>query len=256
MSDRKSWDEEMISTGHPDGNHAADEDRRRGRAPLPFFPDFALIEALTALVLLIGLLLVASLTRPSLEEVADPTSAGYTPRPEWYFLWFFQTLKYFKGETEVVGTVVLPGIAIALLVALPFLDRRERTRALLPGTRAVRLWPRIVAAGAILGIGFLTLTALRTPTPMSTGPELSSVEAAGQAIFDKMGCASCHAIAGAGGTTGPDLTTFGVQQDARERVLLHFTDVARGDGSIMPGYQLSPEELSSLSAYLLGLKGR
>lgn len=246
----------MILTGDPDGDHATDDEIMRGRAPLPFFPDFALIEALTALVLLIGLILVASLTRPSLEEVADPTSAGYTPRPEWYFLWYFQTLKYFKGGSEVLATVVLPGIIIALLVALPFLDRRERARPLLPGTRPVRLWPRVVAAGALLGVGYLTLAALQTPVPMTTGPRLSSVEAAGQAIFAKMGCGSCHAIAGAGGTTGPDLTTFGSRADARERVLLHFTDVAQGGGSIMPGYQLSPEEMASLSAYLLSLKGR
>lgn len=249
-------DDATMFAEHPNGDRAADDDRMRGRAPLPFFPDFALIEALAALTLLIALLVVASLTRPSLEEVADPTSAGYTPRPEWYFLWFFQALKYFKGPYEVAGTVVLPGIAIVLLVLLPFLDRRERARPLLPGTRPVRLWPRILAAGAIFGFGYLTLAALQTPTPMTTGPELSSVEAAGQAIFDKMGCVSCHAIGGAGGTTGPDLTSFGSQPDARERVLLHFTDVRMSQGSIMPGYQLSPEELSSLSAYLLGLKGR
>ena len=43
-----------------------------GRKPMPFFPDFALIEAITALCFLVALLIVAALTEPSLEETADP----------------------------------------------------------------------------------------------------------------------------------------------------------------------------------------
>jgi quinol-cytochrome oxidoreductase complex cytochrome b subunit len=226
-----------------------------GRKPMPFFPDFALIESLAALVLLVALILVASLTRPSLEEIADPTSSGYVPRPEWYFLWLFQTLKYFKGKSEVIGTFVLPTVAIGLLIALPFIDRRERPRPLLPHTRPVRLWPRLVAAGALITIGSLTLLAAQSAIPMGSAVEpLTGAEAAGRVLFDKMGCASCHTIAGVGGTRGPDLTAFGSRPDARERVLLHFSGVATSGSSLMPGYELSPDELEALSTYLLSLK--
>jgi quinol-cytochrome oxidoreductase complex cytochrome b subunit len=226
-----------------------------GRKPMPFFPDFALIESLAALALLVALILVASLTRPSLEEIADPTSSGYVPRPEWYFLWLFQMLKYFKGKSEIIGTFILPTVVIGLLIALPFIDRRERPRPLLPRTRPVRLWPRLVAAGALITIGSLTLLAAQSAIPMgSQVSPLTGAAAVGKALFDKMGCASCHTIAGVGGTRGPDLTTFGSRPDARERVLLHFSGVARGDQSIMPGYELAPEELEALSTYLLSLK--
>ena len=223
---------------------------------VPFFPDFALREAIVALLYLAVLLVIASLTDPPLEEVADPTAAGYIPRPEWYFLWLFQTLKYFKGPYEVAGTFVLPTVAIGILVAAPFLDLREpRPRPLLPRTRPVRLWPRIVGAGALATIALLTLAAVTSPTPVvQTGPQLSEVEAAGKALFDKMGCPSCHAIGGEGGTRGPDLTNFGAKPDARDRVLLHFR-VGGVPGSFMPGYELSDAELSSLAAYLLSLKG-
>jgi mono/diheme cytochrome c family protein len=226
-----------------------------GRKPMPFFPDFALIESLAALALLVVLILVASLTRPSLEDVADPTSSGYVPRPEWYFLWLFQMLKYFKGEAEVIGTFVLPTVAICLLIALPFIDRREHPRPLLPRTRPVRLWPRLIAAGAMITIASLTLLAAQSSIPMGSAVEpLTGDQAAGRALFEKMGCSSCHAIAGIGGARGPDLTSFGTRPDARERVLLHFSGFAREGSSIMPGYELSPDELEQLSTYLLSLK--
>ncbi len=237
------------------GEEQADEERRED---LPFFPDFALREALTAFALLTLLVVLASITKPPLEPVADPNASGYVPRPDWYFLWFFQSLRYFKGELEVVGTFVLPILGIALLISAPFLDRRRpRARPLLPRTRPVRLWPRLVGAGAMLVVGYLTFVAVFSATPMlQQEPELSPVRAAGKSLFDKMGCASCHSISGEGETRGPDLTSFGTQPDAKERVLLHFAGIGGGSETIMPGYQLSPEELRSLAAYLLGLKGK
>ncbi len=223
---------------------------------MPFFPDFALREALVALAFLSILFVLASITEPPLEPVADPTSAGYIPRPEWYFLWLFQTLKYFKGPYEIVGTFVLPTLGIGLLIAIPFLDRRRpHPRRLLPRTRPVRVLPRLVGLGALAAVAYLTFVAVTSPTPVvQTGPQLTEAQAAGKALFDKMGCVSCHAIAGAGGTRGPDLTSFGTNPDAEDRVLLHFR-IGGAPGSWMPGYQLSDEELSSLAAYLLSLKG-
>jgi len=88
------------------------------------------------------------------------------------------------------------------------------------------------------------------------GPVLTPVQAAGKVLYGKMGCSSCHEVAGSGGTRGPSLTDFGSRGDAEERVLIHFAGIARKPGSIMPGYQLSPDELRALSSYLLSLKGR
>jgi ubiquinol-cytochrome c reductase cytochrome b subunit len=234
----------------------ASEHDEHPEGEMPFFPDFALREALVALVFLCVLILVASITKPGLEPGADPAAAGYVPKPEWYFLWLFQSLKYFKGEMEIVGTFILPTLAIALLVAVPFIDRRQRRlRKLAPKGRPVRVWPRFVGAVLMLGIGALTFVAYTSPTAVTgQGTTLTAVEAAGQAIFGKMGCASCHALGGAGGDRGPDLTGFGSRPDAENRVLLHFTGIG-AEGSVMPGYQLSDAELSSLAAYLLSLKG-
>lgn len=55
----------------------------------------------------------------NLDAPADRDTAGYPARPEWYFLFLFQLLKYFEGDLVIVGTVLIPNGALALLTALP-----------------------------------------------------------------------------------------------------------------------------------------
>lgn len=247
----KTTSDDRLELEEPEAAHGHEDE-----PSMPFFPDFALREALTALAFLCGLLIVASVTSPPLEEMADPNASGYVPRPEWYFLWMFEGLKYFKGESEVIGTFVIPTIAIGLLVGLPFLDRRmTKTRRLMPGTRPVRVWPRVAGAVVMAGILGLTALALSSEVPMTgEGKVLTQAQAAGKALYEKMGCNSCHVIGDAGGDRGPVLSDFGNRPDAENRVLLHFTGIGQPEQSIMPGYQLSDEELRSLALYLLSLK--
>ena len=58
---------------------------------------------------------------------ADPfASAPEGIKPEWYFLFLFQLLrlKIFAGEFgQFLGAIALPGAFMALLAALPFIDR-------------------------------------------------------------------------------------------------------------------------------------
>src|SRR5262245_8951769 len=56
----------------------------------------------------------------NLDAPADP-SQPYPARPEWYFLFLFQLLKYFEGPDSLIGTVVIPNGVAALLVLLPLL---------------------------------------------------------------------------------------------------------------------------------------
>ena len=127
----------------------------------PYFPGLALKEALAALALLAALILLAALTEPTLEVAADPNATGYVPRPEWYFLWLFQLLKYFGGDLEVVGVVLVPAGLVVLLLAVPFIDRRRpRTRVLVPGGRPVRVAPRLLAAAFLVVVLCLTLLAV------------------------------------------------------------------------------------------------
>ena len=52
---------------------------------------------------------------------ADPSEPYSAARPEWYFLFLFQFLKYFPGHTEVIGAIIIPTVVLLVLFAMPFI---------------------------------------------------------------------------------------------------------------------------------------
>lgn len=54
---------------------------------------------------------------------AEPSESYAAARPEWYFLFLFQLLKYFPGEREIYGSLVIPGAVVALICFMPFIGR-------------------------------------------------------------------------------------------------------------------------------------
>ncbi len=54
---------------------------------------------------------------------ADASEQYSAARPEWYFLFLFQLLKYFPGETEIIGAMVIPGAIVGVLFLMPFVGR-------------------------------------------------------------------------------------------------------------------------------------
>jgi ubiquinol-cytochrome c reductase cytochrome b subunit len=57
----------------------------------------------------------------NLDAPADRDTPDYPARPEWYFLFLFQLLKYFDGDKVLIGTFVIPNAAMLLLFLLPLL---------------------------------------------------------------------------------------------------------------------------------------
>ena len=57
----------------------------------------------------------------NLDAPADRDTPGYPARPEWYFLFLFQLLKYFEGPQILVGTFYIPNGVMVLLFLLPLL---------------------------------------------------------------------------------------------------------------------------------------
>ncbi len=102
----------------------------RGRAPLPFFPNFLLRDLLLWLIVLNLLAILAVFFPWELGRKADAfASAPAGIRPEWYFLYMFQTLKFFPAKIwfldgEVLG-VLLFGAAGVLWLLVPFWDRKS-----------------------------------------------------------------------------------------------------------------------------------
>ncbi len=100
---------------------------------IPFWPNFVYREMVVWLLLAGILFTVAIFFPPSLEKTADlmaPAPEGI--KPEWYFLFLFQTLKIFpakmlflSGETVAI---LLIAIGAALFFFLPFIDNKPTQR--------------------------------------------------------------------------------------------------------------------------------
>jgi cytochrome b6 len=105
------------------------EDEARRRRPLRFFPSF-LLRDLFGWTVALGVLAALAATFPwELGEKADPFAPAYKDiRPEWYFIFMFQTLKLVPGG-EVLGVeyeaipILLFGLGGLAMVLVPFLDR-------------------------------------------------------------------------------------------------------------------------------------
>ncbi len=99
--------------------------------PIPFFPNFLLRDILGWTVALGILAALAALFPWELGEKADPfASAPAGIRPEWYFVFMFETLKLIPAKIgpidgEVLGIMAFGLLGLAL-VLVPFLDRRAK----------------------------------------------------------------------------------------------------------------------------------
>jgi ubiquinol-cytochrome c reductase cytochrome b subunit len=89
-----------------------------------FWPDQVLKDGVASLVVMATVLgLVLWTGGAHLGAPADPTEPYSAARPEWYFLFLFQWLKYFPAGWEVVGAQVIPGLVFGLIAAMPILGR-------------------------------------------------------------------------------------------------------------------------------------
>lgn len=55
-------------------------------------------------------------------------SSPFQPKPEWYFLWLFEIMRYFPGDTVFIGTVVIPVVIFIGLLLIPFIDKGKHGR--------------------------------------------------------------------------------------------------------------------------------
>ncbi len=86
-----------------------------------FWPDQVLMDAVACLaVLCVAIFFTIYFRGAELTAPADP-SDQFPARPDWYFLFLFQFLKYFEGGQEVLGAVVIPGAVMGFMFLMPFL---------------------------------------------------------------------------------------------------------------------------------------
>jgi ubiquinol-cytochrome c reductase cytochrome b subunit len=236
--------------------------RKHGVTPLPgdnaprkkFFPEQVFKDTVAIFIAFAILFTMAVAVRVPLERLADPTDTSYIPRPDWYFLFLFQMLKFFEGPLEVVGSIVLPTIAMIALILVPFIDRgamkrvRERTLAIGVFVLALLGWSGLTAAA-------IATTPTRAAIDVSLGgaeswQELSPEELAGIGFYRKENCDGCH---GPDAKIGPDLTRSNTRRSAAWLIEHFRRPQSVVPGSSMPPVQLSDAQLNSLAAFLLKL---
>jgi cytochrome b6 len=120
----------------------------RRRQPMKFFPHYALRDLFAWIVALAVLATVAALFPWELGDKADPFAPAYSDiKPEWYFMFMFETLKWVPGG-EVAGIpfetfpILFFGLAGLIVLLLPLIDRgregeRQRRGVTLVGVLAV-----------------------------------------------------------------------------------------------------------------------
>ncbi|MDR1685323.1 MAG: c-type cytochrome [Desulfovibrio sp.] len=215
--------------------------------PGSFYPNHLFVESLAALAVFAATVLAAYVWQVPLEEMADPGDTTYVPRPEWYFLFYFQLLKYFEGPLVVVGTFFLPLLTLTLLILLPFLDTSPTTD--------IRKRPCAAALSLAGVVAVVALTALSVVEDEShvdkivLPPITEEQITAGREIFNKF-CMLCHAIDGKGGFMAPDLTQIGSRANRAyiERVIINPQIVSQT--TIMSVIPLSDAERHEVSAFL------
>jgi ubiquinol-cytochrome c reductase cytochrome b subunit len=91
------------------------------RPDAAFWPDQVLKDTVACLAVLAAVLVLTIRHHGAeLGPPADPTNNFPAARPEWYFLFLFQFLKYFPGGTEAVGALWIPGAIMMVIFLMPF----------------------------------------------------------------------------------------------------------------------------------------
>ncbi len=160
-----------------------------------FWPDSIAKDAVVSLGIFLTLLSLAILVGVPNEPPANPSDASYIPRPEWYFLWVFQLLKYFPGQLEGVAIAGLGLLIVVGLFGLPFFDRGPKRH---PLNRPVAT---AVMSLIVVGLIFLTIQAVVT-TPKQAeaeaiGGDLAARIEAGSRLYAEH-CVECHGESGEG----------------------------------------------------------
>lgn len=221
----------------------------------PFWPDAAWRDMVFAVLMTVGLIVLALVFGPpELGKPPDPSIIAADPRPDWYLLWYFAVLALLPHGTERVFMVFAPLIAGFLLILLPFVFPR--------GERSLRRRPWAVALVLLvcLMIGTLWIAGARAnwspnfqAQPLSarvvgatTGPV-----ADGARLFYEKGCLNCHLIGSDGGRRGPSLTLIGNKLSRAQMILR----IANG-GVNMPAFagNLTARQMDEIVAFLQSRK--
>jgi ubiquinol-cytochrome c reductase cytochrome b subunit len=246
-----------------------------------FYPRQVLMDTIVALVMILILGSLAHFMPTELGPEANPADTQYIPRPEWYYLPIFQWLKYWRGSYATIGIIVIPTITAALLVLVPFIDRRLERR---PWRRPIAVGIFLLILAGFVGMGFMSVRDdqrdpsiakqvakqreeteqfMREPfEPEGAASSLSApvvaivdpLAAAGKKVYERESCDACHGENGVGTNAGPKLGGATAQKSAEELSnLLRHPTAKMIEGEMKPA-DMPDEDLKALVAYIKSLK--
>lgn len=225
---------------------------------VPFFPDAFYrdgVACAVAVLVVIGLAVALGPKGPS--AFPDPTIIQAEPRPDWYFLPLFAIAALSPAFMENFLMLGMPVIGVLVLLAIPFIAGT--------GERSASRRPVAVLAVAVL---FMSLTIFGwyghlspwspqmdawsgEPIPVRIVKQLKPLELQGAVVLQNKACRNCHALDGAGGQRGPDLSDVArrLNHDAIVR------QIVQGGGN-MPAYgqRLSRAEMEAVVAFLRAIR--
>jgi len=226
----------------------------------PFWPSQAWKDGVLALAVLVGLGLWCYYRPAPLGNQAD-SAQPYGARPEWYFMFLFQLLKYFEGPWEVVGTFVLPALFFLILFFWPLLDRNPVRN---PRRRPVAISLLFLGTAGLLGSTiYAVITDKRLPeAEMAASLEPAAAKPAGPlqrmqvAKLYGENCVACHGQDGTGNQiraampTVPDFTSMAWQMSKTDLEISH--QIHDGEPPKMPAFRdkLSQSEILGLAIYV------
>jgi ubiquinol-cytochrome c reductase cytochrome b subunit len=258
------------------------EDAFEPRLPTQrFYPRQVMMDTIVALVMILILGSLAHFAPTELGPEANPADTQYVPRPEWYYLPIFQWLKYWRGPYAIIGIIVIPVVTAALLICVPFIDRRLERR---PWRRPFAVGIFLLILAGFVGMGFMSVRDdRRDPSiakqvakqredtehfmrePFEPEPAVGSLTAAnvaiadplaaaGKRIYESESCDACHGENGTGTNAGPKLAGAMAQKSAEELSnLLRHPTAKMIEGEMKPA-DMPDEDLKALVAYIKSLK--
>ncbi len=212
-----------------------------------FYPRQVYMDAVVMLALFCALAALAAMVPFPLADKANPADHNFVPVPEWYFLFYYELLKYVRGPLAPLATWILPTVVFLVVFFWPFIDRNPHRR---PSGRPFAM----LAGGIFLAIVF-TLLGISLKNLYAV-PRVDPAVAQGKRLVVKYKCLACHRIHGEGGAVGPDLSYVGDRRPDREWHIRHFRNPQSvTPGSIMPKFPFTDEEVNTLASYMVTLKG-
>lgn len=220
-----------------------------------FLPNFLLKEWMVGAVFLVGFLVMTVVHPAPLEKEADPTTSGYTPLPDWYFLFLYQLLKYpyASGDYVLIGVVIMPALAFGALLLAPWLDRGPERR---PYKRPIATGIMLLAVASVVYLTWESVVthnwehiAEQGEILHPPGEELVQIDksAKGYKIAVEQACTTCHGE-NLQGNTGPDLVTPNLTPEVVKQFALN------GGGNMPPNiFQGTQKELQILAEYIASL---